>query len=252
MVLYFIGLGLSDEKDISLKGLEIVRKCSKIFLENYTSKLLVDKSRLEKLYGKKITLADRELVEKKSDTILIPAKNSDIAFLVIGDILSATTHMDLWLRAKKSDIKTHLIHNASILTAVAVTGLQLYKFGKTTSIPFPDGDWKPETPYDVIKQNKKNGLHTLVLLDLVPDKEFMIINTAIKYLLDIEAKRKEKVFTKETLAIGCARLGSDKKTIICANAGELIEQDFGKPLHSLIVPGDLHFVEEEVLSVWKK
>jgi diphthine synthase len=46
-MLYVIGLGLSDEKDITLKGREAVKKCSRVYLEAYTSILPgVDKDRL--------------------------------------------------------------------------------------------------------------------------------------------------------------------------------------------------------------
>lgn len=45
-MLYFIGLGLGDEKDITLRGLEAVRRCSDVFLESYTSLLGVDKAAL--------------------------------------------------------------------------------------------------------------------------------------------------------------------------------------------------------------
>lgn len=46
MVLYLIGLGLADEKDITVKGLEAVRKSSRVYLEAYTSILMVDKEKL--------------------------------------------------------------------------------------------------------------------------------------------------------------------------------------------------------------
>jgi diphthine methyl ester synthase len=45
-MLYLIGLGLADEKDISVKGLEIVQKAARVYLEAYTAILLVDKERL--------------------------------------------------------------------------------------------------------------------------------------------------------------------------------------------------------------
>ena len=54
MVLYLVGLGLGDEKDITVRGLEMVRGCSKIFLEHYTSVLGVDKAKLEDFYGKEV------------------------------------------------------------------------------------------------------------------------------------------------------------------------------------------------------
>lgn len=46
MVLYIIGLGLSDEKDITVKGLEAVKSCERVYLEAYTSILSVGKERL--------------------------------------------------------------------------------------------------------------------------------------------------------------------------------------------------------------
>lgn len=43
-MLHLIGLGLSDETDITVKGLEIVKKADRVYLEAYTSILLVDKT----------------------------------------------------------------------------------------------------------------------------------------------------------------------------------------------------------------
>jgi diphthine synthase len=234
MTLYLIGIGLSDEKDISLKGLEAVKKCSKIYLESYTSILQTDISKLEELYGKKIILADRDLVEKNSDEIL---SSEDVAFLVIGDALSATTHVDLMQRAKEKGINVEIIHNASVLNAVSVTGLQLYKFGKTTSIPFHDA----ATPCKIIKENQSIGAHTLCLLDLDPiNKKFLTIPEGIDKI--------QEAITEETLLVGCARLGSKDFVVKGGTAKELKEFDFGSAPYCLIVPSSLHFMEEEILK----
>lgn len=113
-MLYLIGLGLGDERDITVKGLEIVKRCvvsffcsfahpaevdwlmkqsgcrcnscDKVFLEAYTSVLGVDRNRLEAFYGREVLEADRDLVEQGADAILQPAKTSDVAFLVVGDV----------------------------------------------------------------------------------------------------------------------------------------------------------------------
>jgi len=250
MTLYMIGIGLWDEKDITVKGLEAIKICSKVFLETYTSKLGVSTEQLEKFYGKKIILASRALVEKSANEVLEPAKKSNVALLVIGDVFSATTHTDLFLRAKEMKIDVVIINNASILNAVGIVGLELYKYGKTTSIPFHNKDI--QTPYDIIKQNKKSKLHTLLLLDIDSEHDkYMTIKEAITYLLRVEEKRKENVFTQDTKCIGAARLGSEKPIIAYATAEQLLKTDFGEPLHSLIVPGELHFVEEEALRNWK-
>ena len=58
-MLYLVGLGLGDIKDITVKGLEIVKKCDKVYLEHYTSILTVGQGELEKFYEREIILADR-------------------------------------------------------------------------------------------------------------------------------------------------------------------------------------------------
>ena len=242
-----IGIGLNDEKDITVKGLDYVRKADKVFLESYTSILQVPVSKLEEFYGCKVILANREMVEKNSDKIL--DVDSDVAFLVIGDVFSATTHTDLKHRAMKKGISVEIVNNASVLNAVGITGLELYKFGKTTSIPFPEKGFEPETPYNVIKDN--GNMHTLVLLDLRPSEDkFMTVNDAITYLLMVEEKREEGVFFSDKKCIGIARLGGDV-VIKYGKARNLIKEDFGKAPHCLIIPGKLHFVEEEALEKFK-
>ena len=102
-----------------------------------------------------------------------------------------------------------------------------------------------------LKENNKIGLHTLCLLDIKKDLEkYMTVNEAIEILLKIEDKRGENVFTNETFCIGCARLGGDF-VIKAGKASELLQFDFGKPLHCLIVPGKMHFMEEDILNMFK-
>ena len=244
MTLYLIGLGLWDEKDISVKGLETARLCDVLYMEEYTSRLGVEKTKIETLIGKKIEFLSREQVEQ-SDTIIKDAKEKDIGFLVGGDPLTATTHTDFLLQAKKKGIDTKVIHSSSIFTAIAESGLFMYKFGKSCSVPFPAEDFKPTSFYDVIIENKKRGAHTTVFLDLKPEKNrFMTINEALKILLNIG-----KEITEDTIAIGLARIGSDNQIIKAGTIKELIDFDFGAPQHILIIPSELHFVEKEALEV---
>lgn len=248
-MLYFIGLGLNNEKDISINGLEAIKKCDVIYLENYTSILNCKKEDLEKFYSKKIIIARRSLVEADDNEIIENAKIKNVAFLAAGDPLAATTHIDLFLKAKKEEIKCNVIHNASIVSAIGVTGLQVYKFGKTTSIPLENENI--ESPYDVLKDNLSLGLHTLFLLDLEPDEgKFISVNDAIRYLLKVELKRNEKAFSEKTLCIGCARVGSESQIIKAGAAKGLLKHNFGKPAHCLIVPGKLHFMEEETMKIY--
>lgn len=253
MALHMIGVGLSDEMDVTLKGLEVIKNADVVYLEDYTSKLKCHVDHLEKLYGRKIILANREMVEQNFEqTILHDAQSKAVAFLVIGDVFGATTHTSMFLEARKRRIPVSVIHNASILTAVGVTGLELYKFGAVTSIPFKDENFTPKGFFDVLKKNLKIGLHTLFLLDLRPKQQrFMTCNDAIKTLLEVSKEcTGTKAFNPDTLVVGCARLGSTNQKIAYGTASQLSNIDFGPPLHCLIVPGKLHFVEEEMLHTY--
>ncbi len=251
MTLYLIGIGLGNEKDITVKGLEIIKKCDKVYLENYTSLLECDVKVLEKKYRKKIILADRNTVENEGEKIISESEKKEVALLIIGDVFGATTHVGLFKTARERNIPVKVVNNASILTAVGITGLELYKFGKVTSIPFFEEYLNLETPYLVLKENQKSGLHTLFLLDLNPSEErFMTVNDALEILEKIESKKKNKLINKKTIFVGCARLGRDDFLIKKGNIEELKSFDFGKPPHCLIIPGKLHFMEEEVLELW--
>src|SRR3989338_9226100 len=118
----------------------------------------------------------------------------------------------------EKNVNYEIIHGSSIFTAVAESGLSLYKFGNATSIPFENENI--ETPYEVIKGNK--DMHTLVLLDLKNGK-YMSAKEAIKYLFRVEAKRKENIFNKNKLCIACFSLGSDKKEMHAGPAKDLMK-----------------------------
>jgi diphthine methyl ester synthase len=280
MTLYMIGLGLGDVTDITIKGLSAIKTSEYIFLESYTSIYGSTKEELEKLFGKKIIEANRNFVESNSEKILEHANEENVSFLVIGDVFGATTHTDLFLRAKQEEIDVVVINNASIINAVSLTGLELYRFGRTASIVFDDDNWLPETPYEIIKENKKLGLHTLCLLDIKtaePSKEnlrkgidkpepsrFLTINHALEILKKIEKgienkdekdksdkNKNDKVIDDDMIVIGVARLGSADQEIKSGKLKDIIKHDFGKPLHSLIIPGKLHDIEKEMLEIWK-
>lgn len=249
MTLYLIGIGLSTEKDITVQGLEFVRNSDLIYLENYTSVLQCSKEQLENYYGKKILLADRERSEQGMEKIIEEARKKKVSYLVIGDPFSATTHIEIFRLAQEKKVKVKVINNASIITAVGITGLQLYKFGKIISIPFLEEHPQLETPYQAIKENEK--LHTLCLLDLKPaEGKFIQIKEALEILETIEQRKKEKIIHPDLVVIGCARLGSDDFVIKVGKLKDVKNYNFGQPPYCLIIPGKLHFLEEEMLKIW--
>ena len=232
-MLYLVSLGLNKE-DISLGALEAVKKCDLVYIENYTSLYGDNLEDLKKLFNKEIIELKREEVE--SDKLIKESKNENVALLVIGDCLTATTHISLLMEARKKKIKTKVVHGPSILTAIAETGLSIYKFGAVTSIPFNTDNIK--TPIEVVKKNQEIGLHTLILLDLNPaEKKYVALKEAIEYLIKNGIK-------KEQLCIGCARLGNNS-IIKKGKAIDLMKEEFGDPPYSLIVIGNIGFLEEE-------
>jgi len=247
-MLILIGLGLNDEKDITLNGLDELKKSDKVYLEKYTSKWNGSIENLEKIIGKKIIQLKRSDLEESSKNILNEAKTQKISILILGDPLIATTHITLFIEAKKQGIKTRVIHNSSIYSAVGETGLHIYKFGPTITIPFSEKVKKqpPLSMYDTIEDNKNRGLHTLCLLDLDSEKEkYMLPNEAMQILLE------SKNITQENDIIIFGRVGSEEPLIAYGKIKNLIEKDFVNPPFVLIVPGKLHFTEKEYLEFYR-
>jgi len=246
-----IGFGLFDEKDLTLRGLEQAKKADKVFIELYTSKWYGNLENLEKLVGKKVEVLKRKDLEEESNKILEQAKTQNIVIFVQGDALIQTTHIALLQEARKLGIKTKVIHNTSIISAIGETGLHAQKFGPYVTIPFPEKTKGklPESVYEIIKMNKTRGLHTLCLLDVIgEEKKYMLPKEAMKILLDIEKKRKEGVFNENTQVIVFARAGSEDSLIVYGTVNELMKKGFGEPPAVLIVPGILHFTEKEYIQ----
>jgi diphthine synthase len=246
----FIGLGLNDEKGISLRGLEEVKTADTAFVELYTSFMPnFSIKRFEGISGKRLKVVSRrELEEENGEVVLKAAERGKAVLLVPGDPLIATTHIALRIEAEKRGIRTRIVHGASILSAVmGLSGLHNYKFGKSVTIPFPDETFS-ETPYDVITQNKKLGLHTLCLLDIkAEEKCYLSIREGLSLLLKIEEKKRKGIVTLHSLAVGIARAGSNRPTVKADSVEKLLDYGFGEPPYSVIFPGKLHFMEAEAL-----
>jgi len=255
-MLTFVGLGLYDEQDVSVKGRDAVSKADKIYAEFYTSRLMGTSTKdLEQFYGKKIHLLTRNDVEV-DPSWLKEAKELDLVLLIGGDPMVSTTHLDLRLRAIEQGIRTKVIHSSSIVTAISgITGLQNYRFGRSTTIPF---DYVargkrivPQTPYLVLKENLQRNLHTMLFLD-IQDERYMTVNQGVELLLEMEQNADEIIkgegILQTALGVGIARAGSDDATVKADFLENLKTYDFGGPLHILVVPAKLHFMEAKALQ----
>ena len=249
--LVFIGLGLYDEKDISIRGLEELKEAETVFAEFYTSLMPgLSIQKLEEMIGKDVRVVSRRVLEEEEGQIIFEAaKKGKAAFLVQGDPMIATTHVDLRISAEKRGIKTRVVHGASAVSAVrGISGLQNYKFGKSVTVPFSEEAFVSETPYNVIRENKKMGLHTMCYLDIkTVEKRYLTVNEALQTLLELEKQKNQKVVTPNTIVVGVARAGSPEPNVKAGFIEEVVNYDFGAPPHTLIFPGKMHFMEAEAL-----
>lgn len=243
MTLHLISIGLFEKEDMSFKAAEAAKSCDSLYFERYTSFYSSSLKELEEFLGKEIKEIVRSDLEEHSREIIDEARKKDIGILIIGDALSATTHHVLLLECLEKKVPYKIIHGSSIFTAVAESGLSLYKFGNVTSIPFENKDI--ETPYEVLRDNKE--MHTLFLLAL-ENNEYMTAKEAIEYLLSVEQKRKEGIFGRDKLCISFFSLGSENSEIHVGSAESLLKVNSNKKPQCLVVPGKLNFVEEEYLN----
>nr|AAF29107.1 HSPC143 [Homo sapiens] len=219
-MLYLIGLGLGDAKDITVKGLEVVRRCSRVYLEAYTSVLTVGKEALEEFYGRKLVVADREEVEQEADNILKDADISDVAFLVVGDPFGHLETRSFFDKVKKN--RQNGMHTLCLL----------------------DIKVKEQSLENLIKGRK-----------IYEPPRYMSVNQAAQQLLEIVQNQRirgeEPAVTEETLCVGLARVGADDQKIAAGTLRQMCTVDLGEPLHSLIITGgSIHPMEMEMLSLF--
>jgi len=241
-MLYLIGLGIGSELDISLRGVEACMKAKEAYAEMYTARWPGDLKRLEKIIKKNITVIQRKNMEEEVKQLVKLGKNSDIAVLVPGDPLTATTHLNVLMEAREQNVKTAIIHSSSILTAVAETGLSVYNFGRTVTIVRPVKGYAPTSFYDSAAHNKKLGMHTLLLLDVNMDT-----GEALEILMKIEQQKKQGLIDSDKMLIAASGLGTPKSVIMYDRVLQLLKKPLEPPA-VLILPGKMHFTEEEFLK----
>ncbi|MBI4175595.1 MAG: diphthine synthase, partial [Candidatus Aenigmarchaeota archaeon] len=231
------------------RALEAAKKCDALYVEFYTNKMDTDVEKLSKLIGKNVIELKRSGLEEKSDKIINAARNKNVGVLIPGDALSATTHISLLLDARRKGIETRVVHGSSILTAVGEAGLQLYKFGRTVTLTYPEKGYSPAGAYDAMLENRKAGLHTLILLDIKSEKgRYMTAKEGLEILLEIEKRKRSGLMALKTRVVAACSLGGEGIIKYDSVENLLKDKSTGKPPAVLIFPGELHFMEKEFLE----
>jgi diphthine synthase len=241
-MLTFVGLGLYDEHSVTVEGRAAIERADRVFAEFYTSRLVgTTHGALEAFHDTDVEIRDREGVEGDPGPILDAAEAGDAVFCTAGDTMISTTHVDLRLRAHERGIETRVVHGTTAAAAAAsLTGLQNYRFGKATTLPFPYGSVTvPGSVAETIDANCERGLHTLVFLDIKQHEErYMHADTAASLLA---------AGYEDRLGVAVCRAGSPEPVVAADRLSALAEREFGDPLHMLVLPGDLHHVEADAL-----
>ena len=249
-MLWFVGLGLSGLESISVETQKLLKDVDIVYLEQFTSP--ISKSELDKIktaVNGEFKIAKRWMVEDGKE-ILKNSKKKKVVLLTYGDPFIATTHIELRSRAVQEKIKTKVIHAASSITAlVGECGLHYYKVGRIVTVM---NDLKSmTTPYYVTYANALAGNHTVLLLEYNQDAKFFLEpSNALTDLLTIEKEQKRKIISPSTFAIIASRIGFKNQKIVAGKISNLIKKSFGKPPHSIIIPGELHFTESDALKIF--
>ncbi|MDD5148147.1 MAG: diphthine synthase [Candidatus ainarchaeum sp.] len=249
-MLYLIGLGLNP-KQATQEALEAIKACRRVFFESYTSAFAEGGIKeTEALAGKKFLELNRKGVEEGFSLFLKEAKNSgeDIALLVFGNALNATTHVQILIDAKKLGLKCRVLQGISVFDCLPETGLDAYKFGRACTIVAPKKNFAPEDFFDVIEKNSSIGLHTLCLLEIDSEAGYqMSVSEALKILKEIAQKRKSEILNS-TMLIGLYALGSREQKFKKGPLKEFLMSGFGKFPQSLVVCGKLNEKEKEAVE----
>jgi len=246
-MLTFVGLGLYDERSVTIAGRDAIRAADRVFAEFYTSRLPgTDIDGLEAYHDVTIEVRDRAGVEQSPSPILEAAETGDAVFLTAGDAMIATTHVDLRLRAHDRGIDTRVIHGPTAQAAASgLTGLQNYRFGAATTVPFPAshaGEGVPDSVLETIAANRDRGLHTLAFLDIRAEEEaYLTASEAAGMLVDAGVTG---------LGVAVCRAGSPDPLVRADRLATLADQQFGAPLHLLVLPGSLHELEADALTAF--
>jgi diphthine synthase len=248
--LWFVGLGLGDERGLSERGRSALSACAEVFAEEYTA--IAPAGTLERLaraIGRPLRTLSRAELESETPVLEALGRADRVGLVVVGDAFAATTHVALRVAAEAAGHSWHYVPNASILTAAAgFLGLSAYRFGRTVSLPFPARGFEPRSPLEHLAANRSRGLHTLVLLDLLPS-ESRYLGAAEAIALLRERDPEGSLLDDAARVAVVARVGRDDAAAWYGRLDRLRRIDFGPPMHTVVVPAaELHFEEEAAIA----
>jgi diphthine synthase len=248
-MLHLIGAGLSP-KGITIEAIDLCKNSNFVYVDMYTS--FISDAKIEFIkeqIGKNVVGLYRQDMEEKASKIVDQAVNNEVCVLVGGDPLMATTHKTIFLEAKKKGVKISISHSGSILNAViGESGLDFYKFGQITTLPNWSEHYKPMSFYNIISNNIKNNLHTILLFDYDwKSGNSVSVKEAIGILKKAESEFGKGIIRDDTFVIIMNNLSQEKesKYYITIEKAEKIDT---KGLTTMVIPASLSEIEKELIG----
>lgn len=248
-MLYLVGIGLT-KSDLPAGALDVCKKCD-LYADRYTT--YVTDERLEQisyLTNKKVKTLDRSGMEEKISKILNEAKEKDVAILIGGDPLIATTHKIIFIAAKRAKVPVRVLHAASMLTVLlGESGLDFYRFGQICTISRWTEHYMPISFYETIQKNAKNNLHSIVLLDYdISNNSSLELPEAIKILEKAEESYHGGIAKEDTkiMVMHKVTFPDEKKVLITIKEAKSMILNEGPT--SIIIPAKLSDIEKEIVD----
>ncbi|ALU12664.1 hypothetical protein EYM_06210 [Ignicoccus islandicus DSM 13165] len=240
-----VGAGLTC-KQLTPEALEVIRTYEEVYADLYTS--IYEGGLLECLRRHRTDVKPAYRSDLESDFL---SDKRDVALVVAGDPLAATTHSSLLLDALERGYEAKVVPGISALqVARTKSGLSQYRFGRVVTMMYPrEGINFSESVYLAIKDNDELNLHTIVLLETGYDRS-MKVSEAARLLLE-ESERKGDSTMKDRMVIAMARLCWESEEIRLVTLEEAAKLDLGEPPHLMVFPSPkLHPIEEELIRKW--
>jgi len=251
---YIVGVGLGVWYLMPLVGLRVFRRVNVVFMETYSSPSRVEVLRrfIERKLGRKVILVNRDDLEDPHKFIsMVEDFGGDVALVVPGDPLIATTHQYLVKELRNRGFRVKVFHSASIITAaIGESGLHIYKFGPVSTITRPEKA-PPIRPLKVLVDNLKRGLHTLFLLEFDFSEGYVMKPYEAMKILDNYKKFVDgsgNIINNDLIVLILSRLGwiDERKILIRWGSYDRVVNVKGPAV--IIIPGKLHFTEKEYLE----
>ncbi len=245
MILHIMGSGLRGVRSFTKEEIDILEKCESIFVDSYTSIFPESFQKdFRDLTGKDLIFLTRESIESFS---FLKDMAENVALIVSGDPFMSTTHFSILKECRNLGIKVKIYENASIIgTIPGRTGLSPYRTGMVVSIPKIEENFIPVSPLKKILENRKNRLHTTILIDLRDGKN--LSGYEVRDIIERMMEKSGESGIMEMPSIIIERAGWPEERASLNRLGDNLNRDLMSP-YAIVIPSEPDYNELENMKI---